>query len=810
MTSLPSLILEKGTRRFDLNDRVRCFLRPDFVPPETAVDATIATGSRGEARLYERIPKPRTLTFSVRIVGSSAADVAGSVRLLKAFMLDAGDENEPLYAAFKASNDTPEPVWGQFGAAMRYEILSAKVELGNDYMRAARRARAVIAGLTLTIKPYATGKQQRAGSTKGGIIEDRFGAADGRSRGLIVPEATTNLCTNPVFSNATYDKNWTTGANLIKTQITDPALALFGYSAVELTAIGSTNNLFTTSITYAATTYTWAFYVKRRDGAPVTNSAVRLDVGGGPFNANYVAVGGGIYCVTYTAPMPAGATNTGLEIRNGRSIILIGVQVEAKGYRTPLAHGDMLGHAWTGAERDSTSTRTAAYYRLPASNEIIHIGQGSVRVVWRNLIPSTASPATQVFFDTRSGGSNGIGAWITSGQILLTDVIHNATSSVITWSIGDVQILHFTWGSDGLVIYRNGVQIATAAYTPLAFSTYLYFGSDNGAANQLNDPMSAAIFEGQLTAAQVAADYAELAPLVLSDRLVETMPWHWTKDGDDVYDNCLDSTRQNWGVMAGVPGTTPAETLLDFTASGFDSTIDLALNPVYDWVDPGKYLYADFSGTADANSSGGAYQQATIDTSGLVPFTLLTIQDDNVRFLAVAGRRIVPYLRIYDVGASAVNYRVKPYSATSAYVDTFKTLAAAWQIARLTDFDMYEAESVLMEAGTRENVAISMRPKRVTGSAGVRLDYALLMIGALASLSTFAMSAPSVKLAGRHAIEYLPASNNRYMLPAVNVSGDSLEMQPNRLNTLVINLGATITRTLTMNAVKVTPRYELL
>jgi len=262
-------------------------------------------------------------------------------------------------------------------------------------------------------------------------------------------------------------------------------------------------------------------------------------------------------------------------------------------------------------------------------------------------------------------------------------------------------------------------------------------------------------------------------------------------------------------VVGGVGGTAEAETLLDVTASALDTTVLIGLNAVDQWVDPGSYLYADFSGTADANSSGGAYKASTIDTSGLVSLTVLTIQDNPIRFLAFSGREFMPLLRVYDVGASAVNYRWLPYGAAGYEFTNTQTLAAAWQMARLLPFRTLNKQDVF-GAVTGENVTISLVPKRATGSADIRLDYVMLMPKPMISIAyPFSAASPSLLIQGLNVVEYLPASSNRFMIPKPAVTGDVVELRPDRLNTLIVNVGATITNTVTFNSIKVKPRWQL-
>lgn len=806
----PLVKLVQGARSLDLNDQARYWLAQDFTPPETAITPMFA-GDAGD--VFDRTESNRAFSFTVAITGSSAGQIDGAVRAIKTMLARAG-QSEPLYLVYNASDTVPDPLWGQFGAALRYEVAYGAVALADGYMVGVRRATDLNVRIAVTIKPYALGKQQRLASALGGIIEDTFGAVDGLSRGLFIPEAATNKLTNPVFDNATWNSGWTTEANLISSQNTDSRFVLFGRNSARLIGMASvpTNGALYQSINVGNTnTHLLSFYARKPDESAVTASDIRPRYNATVYAAaTYTAVGGGWYRVTQAVTGVNASVAVGAVVQTpGVTIYIDGVQIEERAYATPVVHGDLLGCAWTGTAHASTSTRTAAVVKLPSGPTILPDAPFSARVAFKSL--PVLGTAEGEILDARDGShltalrfymAAGVTPTVTYGGVTLTGAALAANTTYI---------YHITYDGATIRLYLNGVSASSASATPTAAGPTLFVGCNYASAVQMQGSLREfSTFDVALSATQVAADYANAAAAVADGGRLESVPWHWTIDGDDVYDNCLDSTRTNWGVIGSVPGTAPADTLFDLTASGVDTTIDLALNPIEQWVNPSKYIYADFSGTVDANSSGGAYKQSTIDTSGLVLLTVLTIQDDLIRFKAIEGRQFTPLMRVYDVGASAVDYRVQPYSATSAYVNSLKTLSASWQIARLTAFEMYDAQSVLIQEGTEENVTISLIPLRSVGSADIRLDYVLLMIGTLVSLSGFAASSPSVKLNGAQGIEYLPASSNRYSLPKVSAIGGRLEVSPNRFNTLVVNLGATITRTLTMNAVKVTPRYEVL
>jgi len=805
MTSLPSLILEKGTRRFDLNDRVRCFLRPDFVPPETAVDALIATGSQGEARLYERVPKPRTLTFSVRIVGSSAADVAGSARLLKAFMVDAGDEHEPLYAAFKASNDTPEPLWGQFGAAVRYEILSAKVELGNDYMRAARRARAVIASLTLTIKPYAQGKQQRLGSALGGVMEDRLGVTDGRSRGLILPEATINHFTNPVFGHATYSTNWSIGANLIATYIADGG-PLPGMGCVRITSVGATNNL-TQSLTLTAVTYTQSFYVRRPDGGALSTSVINGLFASAPDNLTFTAMRNGWYRATVSANGRATAESYGCAIASGYTVDVAGFQIEALDRDTPLCYGDLIGCAWSSTEHESASARTAARWKISTAVDTLQIGAWTIRVIVKTPYANTVANSWMVF-DARDG-SHTTAPYCYYNQA--TDrfvLIYSANlveSAVLTFAAGATFVIYAVCTGTQITLYVNGVASSTSvAFTPATLGAALFIGSDYLAATQGNQTTTdLELLDVALSAGQVTADYAELEPLAAGDKPIYTLPWHWTKDGDAQIDNYYDATHNLHSIVAGVPGSAPALTEMNVTtdenALGFN--IYQALYAVDEPIDAADF-FSDLSGFADAAALGGAAAQATLGAFAVFG-SIAGVAWKNFK----GDDELAVLIRARDAGSNLklhTSYNIAS-ALTLAEVVNPSLVPATYGIQLLTGlFVPYLPET--------PGLTVSLTARRSTGSALYSLDYAVVLPGKIMVLVSASNGYNTLEYKSNRRNVYL--YNTGYVMEITPLGGEQIEFKPGKLNYLFSHVGdadtSTLTRTVTYNWIKITPRYELL
>lgn len=807
----PIVKLMRGSRVLDLNDQVRYWLSQDFTPPATAITPSF-TGMDGD--VFNTAESNRPFSFTVGITGSSEAQVARAVRAIVALLRDDGHTLDTLYLAYGASDSVPEPVWGQAGALIRYEVAFGEVALSDGYMVGVRRSSDINVSVNLILKPYALGKEQRLCSATGGIIEDRSGVTDGRARGLFIPEAATNKMTNPIFGHATWDNGWTTEANLIGSECTDARFVLFGLTSARLIGLASvpTSGAFYQSINVGNTNaHLLSFYAKKPDATAVTASDIRPRYNATVYAAaTYTAVGDGWYRVTQAVTGVNSAVAVGVVIQTaGVTIYVDGVQIEERAYATPVVYGDLLGCAWSGTAHASTSTRTAAVMSLPIGPTILPDSPFSIRVVFTSL--PVLGTAEGEILDARDGTHLSALRFYMSAGVTPSVTYGGPTLTGTALAANTTYTYHITFDGATIRLYVNGVSVSSGSASPAASGPTLFIGCNYSSAVQLKGSLRGlATFDMALTAAQVAADADNLSAAISDGYIVESIPWLWTKDGDSVVDNCNDSTRDNWCVVGGVPGTTEAQTLLDVTASGLDSWIMLGLTSIAQWCDPGSYLYADLSGTADANSSGGEYKSWTVDTSGLTPFTLLTIQDNPIRYAAFSGKEFMPLMRVYDVGASQVNYRFKPYGSSGYAFDNSQTLPASWQMAKLQPFQSISQEDVFADI-TAENVSVMLVPVRVTGSADVRIDYVLLMPKPIILIAPpFSAAAPSILLQGVKAVEYLPASSNRFMIPKPSVTGEAIEFRPEMYNTLLINLGTTITRTLTFNSIQVTPRWDLL
>lgn len=179
---------------------------------------------------------------------------------------------------------------------------------------------------------------------------------------VIVPEATTNLISNPSIEAGT--TGWTNVTGCVLSQVTTGAK--WGLYALKCVFSGVVNDRFiyeVTSYTSAGTEYTVSVWLSGSSGGEVVQVGLYDDVSGYQYIPNITAT------TTPTRYARTATFNAGSSIRavfvripNATAITVYfdGWQLEEKGYETTYCDGTQAGCAWNGAEHASTATRSAA------------------------------------------------------------------------------------------------------------------------------------------------------------------------------------------------------------------------------------------------------------------------------------------------------------------------------------------------------------------------------------------------------------------------------------------------------------------
>jgi hypothetical protein len=821
--SKPRLLLRHGANTIDLNDQNRYFLAQNFVPPATAYAPQFAEGSSANQRnggsFVSKRAANRSLSFTVALAGASASDIDQAARSVQMMLTGAGDSSDPVYLEYNSNSAVPEPLWGQLGVNLRYEIVYGEAQIADGYLVGVRRTEDINLGITLTLKPYALGRQQRITTATGGIIEDILGSASGIARGMIIPEATTNKFTNPVFGHSTWNNDWTNGGGLVVSQNTDMRFVAFGLSSAMIARV-AVNAIWYQSINVGNTNaHTLSCYIKLIDGSAPSASNVVLYYGT-TVTPTITAVGDGWYRLSVSVTGINAATNTGIAIlTNGYSCYVDGFQIEEKSYATPLAFGDLLGGAWSGTAHASTSTRTAAACKISLADDTFNIGQGSVRIALRFGVDSTVPTGSIFLFDTRDAGHttsyyarfNG-----STKKFDFSDSTNTASSAAQTFAANTIYILHFIWSSAGLRVYVNGAADGTATLTiPASMGSSLFIGSSYASAGQfMGTFMGFATFDRVLTATEVALDYAEIAAMTADDARIESLPWFWTDDGDNILS--LTTGKLPLGVTGGIPGSAPAITEIHGTLSSNWSVIKgIILGNFKSRRGTIKYsdVLFDCSGVVGGGDYGGGHANATATTT---PASL----DSSFTTSAIAAD-LLDGVEYYDVlrlkAASGTPFYIYNYYGISSATAT--VLSPAKLITPATSYRLFVTPQSHFALNTRRfigatppQVKFNIWAATTTSTLSVDLDYFAVL------------PRPVVILAGAESINgfvyrgalALAQGSTLIIGAPLSVMGDVFEFDPGVYNHVQCYFGAdgtidpVTTYTVTLAPMYVTPRYELL
>lgn len=818
----PIVKLMQGARVLDLNDQSLYWLSQDFTPPGTQVEP-LFTSVDGDT--FDQIESNSAFSFTVAIKGNSAGQINGALRAIKAMLRQADRTTDALYLIYKASDSVPDPLYGQFDSLLRYEIAYGDATFSDGYMVGVRRETDVNVSISLILKPYRYGQPQRAFTATGGIVEDRFGMADGRSRGLIVAAATTNKMTNPVFGNATWSTGWTTGANIVSSDNTDSRWLLPGLDhSARLSNVSAFSELFTQSINAGNTNkHSLSCYAWREDGGVLSATQVQLYYNAA-LTTTFTAIGTGLYRLTAeNIDGINAATDTGV-IEKLRTVIYVaGFQFEEKAYSTPLCYGDLIGCAWTGTVHASTSTRTVATCKITAANDTFKQGAWSVRCVLKTPYAYT-HPDSWFVFDARDGSNTGAPYlyFDSSGVFVAVYGGQSSTSAAQTHAKGATIVLHVVCSGSTITLYTNGVAAATSsAFNPVVFGAALFIGSSYSAAQHGNQTtMGWSTFDTALTAAQVSSDYTSVAAAIANENRLESIPYLWTIGGDGVL--ALTASHQPLGAVGGVPGTVGAISKIEGALSSNWSTIkSIALsNYACDlYLGIGPFLY-DHSGTALAGDYGGEHLTTTVNGSAIA---LSPANPTLGAFIArqINGMEYYIFARLFGSAATAFslysNWSNSSINISSELQTVTPAAGTAYRMAitRLNKvaFDSYDTfQSGIKRGLGSAQVAHYIYASKIATNVDISVDYiavmpspCLLITGGSEAKTGFVVNGLSANHVSGTTLGY-----------KLNTTGEVIEFEPDRINHLQCHfcpdgtVDPAITYTVTISAITVTPRWSLL
>lgn len=823
MTTALSVKLVRGTLTVDLN-AAPFEIAEGFTPPAALVHPIIASGTSanryGGGTVVGRQATDRGFSFGVHIDDASAGAIETAARRLQ-FMLDqAGDPDNPLYLVYRSTTDTAlPPLWGQ--SALYYEVSFGTLTLTGMYSVSDLRGRALPnCNVSLTLKPYATGAAQLVATATGGILPDQWGTADGAERGVIVPLATTNKMTNPVFGAATYNTGWTQGAQIISSQNTNPLYCLPQTQSSVLIQCSGAGNTYRQTINVGNTNTHWfSALVMRPDLAAVTAADCNISYNAA-LGSSYLNLGNGLWLVYATAAGINAGTITGLNVLSGHSIYLLAYQCEEAAVRTPLGWGDLLGWAWTGTAHASASTRTAAQLKLPISDTTLTAAMGSIAVVVRlNNAISDFTADAYFFQDT---GAN-ISAYIqqASGKLNFTGA--GLAGSALTNVAGDVLVLHYVWGASVATVYLNGVSVATGAWTPPTFGANLYLGSGATQTNYSDVTfMDFRTYNYALSAAEALNDYNNLKPQATNATRMGAIPWEWSNAGNNVFSpgtGIVNTVQKyNWGVFGGIPGSAPAITQLKITSSQAlttDTNIFLSRMAVPFFYDLVGALFQDLSGTADvATSIGDAFLVGSVNTNAISSNTSTL---NGIVGSLIGGKELYVFMRLKDAGANlTIGFYWGVVSGGQLITSDYLAVApdATMRLFKTVPFIVPRLNNLFPPIGTSTTTQIVQNLKRSSaGAANVSSDFFTMMLRPLTQIVFNAsVNGTIILVRGNTARTFSSAA---VVADVATVAGDIFELEPGSYNIVQSLFGSIasaypVTTTLTFTSTWVTPRYALL
>lgn len=486
-------------------------------------------------------------------------------------------------------------------------------------------------------------------------------------------------------------------------------------------------------------------------------------------------------------------------------------------YATPLAHGDMMGVAWStpASPHASTSIRTAARVRVANANSV-DVGEGTFRVVWKTAYPNTHGVILTLFY----ADANGLrGWWDTTGDVFsFRDNTNTIVSSAQTFSAGDIFILHFVYESGSLKIYKDGAEIATGStYTPPTLGTNLYIGTNQNAGTHANGTLLGfATFNRAMSATEALADYNNINAHVsggdgLGQRL-ESIPREWTKDGDSVVDMYDDSTHDDWAICEGIPGSAPADTIFHLTNSATDRSLILGLLAIDRFIELSDY-FTDEQGIVDGTALSGQVKRTSVGTGGsrisgaagpvLTNYEELIGQPAHI-FASMkenAGGTNLQIRMQLDSNSTLVTGEYKSIVATAS-IKQFLTTGITMPIDVSRDFSWMASASY----------AISLIAKYASGTANVDLDFWRTIFGKVATINIQSTDSRGAFIRGSEVYGLIVTTNATEEYPGLR--GDEILLEPDKVNHLIILSGdegdaTVLTATVTATRILVTPRWSL-
>ena len=224
---------------------------------------------------------------------------------------------------------------------------------------------------------------------------------------------------------------------------------------------------------------------------------------------------------------------------------------------------------------------------------------------------------------------------------------------------------------------------------------------------------------------------------------------------------------------------------------------------------PTAGIYNDRDGTANANSSNGAYLSTTIDTTFTVQID--TLQTDAY-YKRLQGREVAIYSRIQSGSTGAFQIKL-------ALIVGSTILSEAKSIANSTAFRLLRTPFLVMPPQSAANIAnsavsaVQLYAGRTTGSGASLFDWGLVMSRPLVEVDVSAVGA-LVAVIYENTVNRADVDEGVATWAALPKRGDVLRPLPNRYNLIQVIMGDDTVDPLiawySTATIKITPRWSIL
>ncbi len=817
--------LRHGDHTFPLDGSGNCALSDDFIPPamdEMPLEARgTSANRRGGGLRTGQSSNNLDFGFSLDIFGDTNGEIERAVDDLNGFLELAGDESEPVYFDFIPNrNLSKPPVHGQWNGVRSLEIVwgICGKPPGYGLQRVSLLEKCPV---ILRIKPVPLGQEHLCGVAFGCVYEDVWpDDGQGNPTGVFVHPGGDNLITNPALKNDA--TGWTKTAGLEIMERSDREALFYGWSLrlADSSSAGSAEYAFSNFMTVtAAQSYIAAARIKKTVHAVnvsgigiawytaadafISSDVAEFDLGTHDWKR---------YFVTATAPGTAAKARIWIILAAsgaaGQALELFadGISFRAGNTLAPYGDGDFPGSTWSGTAHASTSNMAIGLLYYSMAKLLPKPYQATICVELQPYIASTAMPNASRVID--AGSITFLIGWDSGNTrfYFLDNFGHYTFSAAVSFAALDKVAIHLALSGNAAQFYINGVVSGSAGtYQPNPSSGNLYIGNNSaGTSNGRWLFLGLQTYDYALTAAEITADYANMLPLLTAGKRIDWLMYAWGSadygDGTVQLYNANDAAAQtNFTVICGVPGNIEAITRFLIITPNISTGqkggffLSRMLVPLDLMLGRFTKFFGELSGTADANSSGSAYESKAAVGTTPVNFTRsIDLSYDHVEVLS--GQQIALLCRLRDVAGTNLQVRFYyMFGSDTAFYSAWKPIESAnWFLSRLTSFQTFKdvrrgVEGLTLVPYFPTPAGFYLEVKRSTGSGDVYCDYYQIVTKpTLRIYSTSSASAGSYTRYDSKTHDIINLfSTTLFGSDLAYVEGDRLELMPGKKNYLI-------------------------